>query len=133
MNQTRRRTLGFLLTGLVLAVGTPVYLAFTRGLEVYLIDPTLLLAQAFPYLLACAFWAPYRTPPATSIGLGLAIVLLVTAGLIYIPMLTGLFPMGGDMVALTFIGVDAVTTLAVLVVTAIAYALLYFHRQRTSR
>lgn len=133
MDRTRRRTLGLLLAGLLLAVGTPVYLAITRGLEVYLLHPVILVGQAVPYLLAAALWLPWRSRPATSIGQGLAGVLFVTAGLIYVPMLTGYLSTGGDMVGLAFIAIEAVTTLTLLLATAIAYGLLYWHRHHSRR
>ena len=130
MNAPRRRTLGLLLAGLLLAVLTPVYLAIALGLEGYLLHPAIFAAQAVPYLLAGALWLPCRTPPATSIGQGLSGLLLVSAGLLYIPMLTGLLSMGGDMVGLAFISISVVTVAAVLAVTVIAHSVLYIRRRR---
>jgi ABC-type xylose transport system permease subunit len=130
VNTRRRRTLGFLLVGLLLAVATPGYLAWSLGLEVYLLHPAIFAAQAVPYLLAGAFWLPFRTAPATSISQGLAGLLLIAAGILYVPMLTGLLPMGGDMVALAFALIDVVTLIFVLAVTAIAYLFLYADRRR---
>ena len=120
-----------LLAGLLLAVGTPVWLAYALGLEVYLLHPVILVLQAAPYLLAGALWLPRRTQPASSIGQWVAGALLAAALLLYVPMLTGLGPrLGGDMVALLFAGIDAVTALAVLLAAAIAHAALYVRRRR---
>ena len=134
MDATRRRTLGLLLAGLLLALATPGYLAFAHpGLRGYLLPPVLFAGQAAPYLLAAALWLPWRSPPATTIGLGLAGVLLLTAGLLYIPMLTGLVPMGGDMVGLAFVSIAAATALVLVVATLVAHGLLYLRRRRQSR
>ncbi len=47
MATPKRRTLCLLLGGLLLAIGTPVYLALARpGMRVYLLNPTIIAAQA---------------------------------------------------------------------------------------
>ncbi|MEW5977584.1 MAG: hypothetical protein AB1898_17460 [Acidobacteriota bacterium] len=128
VNLIRRRTAGLLLAGFLLAVGTPVYLASARGLGVYLLHPAIFVAQAAPYLIAAGLWLPCRSAPRALVGQGLAALLLLAAGVLYIPMLTGLVPVGGDMVALGFMVIDAITVLVLLVVTVVAHGLLYLRR-----
>jgi hypothetical protein len=122
--------------GLVLAVATPWYVGVSNGLETYLRHPAVFAMQAVPYLLAAALWLPVRTPRLQTIGLVVAWVMLVAAVLVYLPMLTGWFPMGGDMVALAFLFIEVVTVVVVLVVTLVAHVvvrLLLGHRGRDSR
>jgi hypothetical protein len=134
MDAVRRRTLGLLLAGLLLATGTPGFLALARpGLKLYLLHPVIFLGQAVPYLLAGALWLPCRSQPRTTIGRWLAGLLLLTAGVLYLPMLTGLLPMGGDMVGLLFITISAVTALAVLLVSGIAHGLISLRRSGESK
>lgn len=66
---------------------------------------------------------------ATTIAQALAGLLLLAAGVLYIPMLTGLTPLGGDMVGLLFVGISVVTTVSLFALSAGAYALLYFHHR----
>jgi hypothetical protein len=124
-----RRTLAWLAAGAAMSVGTPVYLAFAHGLEGYLLHPTLILAQAAPYLVAGAFWLPCRTPPLPRAGTWTAIVMFAAALVIYVPMLTGIVSTGGDMVALAFMAIDAVT-LAVLVLSIVLVHAVVFVRRR---
>lgn len=128
---TRRRTLALLLAALVLAVGTPGFLALARDdLRGYLLHPAIFVMQATPYLLAGAFWLPFRTKPATTVAQWIAGALLLAALLLYLPMVTGLLPTGGDMVGLTFVAITVVTISAIAVVTVVAWGLLYVRRRR---
>ena len=134
VNPTRRRTLGFLLAGALLAVGTTGYLALTRpGLQGYLLHPLIFASQAAPYLLAAALWLPWRSAPGATAGQVLAGLLLLSAALLYLPMLTGLFPVGGDMVGLGFIMFGGVTALGIVVATLVAHGILYLRRRGRAR
>jgi hypothetical protein len=126
------KTAALLGAGLVLAVATPWYVGVSNGLETYLHHPTLFAMQAAPYLLAAALWLPCRTPRLQTIGLVVAWVMLVAATLIYVPMVTGWFPMGGDMVALTFAVIDVVTVFPVLLVALVAHVVVRLRADRVS-
>jgi hypothetical protein len=129
----RRQTLCFLLGGLLLALGTPTYLALSRpGLETYLLHPYVLAAQVLPYLVAAGLWLPWRSPQATAIGQVLARLLFLAAVLLYLPMITGLWSTGSDMVGLAFFLIAAGTTMSLLVITLIAFGVLWL-RQRDHR
>jgi len=131
VDANRRRTVGLLLAGLLLAVGTPGLVGLVRpGVRFYLLQPPILLWQAIPYLLAGALWLPFRSPPGTTIGRRLAGLLLLTAGLLHVPMLIGIFPLGGDMVGMVFVYATILTTLAIVVTTLIAYGVLYLGRRK---
>ena len=133
MTTTKRRTLYFLLGGLLLSIGTPVYLGLARpGMAVYLLNPVVFAAQSLPYLLAAGLWLPWRSPRAGTIGQVLAGLLFLVAALLYIPMITGLWATGGDMVALGFFLIALGTSLSVLFVTLVAFAMLWL-RLRVSR
>jgi uncharacterized membrane protein len=130
LTPTKRRTLYFLVGGLLLALGTPAYLALARpGLKNYLLQPSILAAQALPYLVAAGLWLPWPSPRVTTIGQVLAGLLFLVAVLLYVPMLTGLWATGGDMVGLAFILIAAATTLSLLVVTLIAFGILWLRHR----
>lgn len=128
MNVSRRRILGLLVAALLLAVGTPAYLALSR-IGANLLHPEIFAAQTTPYLLAAAFWLPVRSAPALTAGQWVAGLLLLTAAVLYTPMLTGLVPMGGDMVGLVFIFTAGITLVVLVVATVIAHAVLYLRRR----
>jgi hypothetical protein len=133
MTTTKRRTLYFLLGGLLLSIGTPAYLGLARpGMAVYLLNPVVFAAQSLPYLLAAGLWLPWRSPRVGTIGQVLAGLLFVVAALLYIPMVTGLWTTGGDMVALGFFLIAIGTTLSLLLVTLVAFGMLWL-RQRIPR
>lgn len=130
---SRRRTLGLLLGALTLAVGTPGYLAVADPeLRGYLLHPAIFIVQAAPYLVAGMFWLPFRTKPATTVAQWVAGALLLAACLLYVPMLTGFVPMGGDMVGLAFVAITVATISAITVVTVVAWGLLYVRRRSES-
>jgi hypothetical protein len=131
LKANRRITAGLLCAGALLAAATPAFLVARDGaLRVYLIHPALFVMQVAPYLLAALLWLPCRSLPELAFGRVLAWMLLSVACVIYGSMLTGVVHPGGDMVAVLFGGIDAVTGLAVLVFSAIAHGVLYWHRRR---
>ena len=130
MTTTKQRTLYFLLGGLLLAIGTPIYLGLARpGMATYLLNPVIFAAQSLPYLLAAGLWLPWRSPRASAIGQVLAGLLFLVAALLYIPMVTGLWPTGGDMVGLGFFLIAIGTTLSILLVTLGAFGMLWLRRR----
>jgi len=130
MTTTKRRILYFLLGGLFLAIGTPAYLGLTRpGMSGYLLNPVVFAAQSLPYFLAAGLWLPWRSARASTIGQVLAGLLLLVASLLYIPMITGLWATGGDMVALGFFLIAIGTTVSLLLVSLVAFGILWL-RQR---
>jgi len=121
MIRSKRYAAGLLLAGLVLAVGTPIYLGLAAPhLSVYLLNPFILLSQPVPYLACAGLWLPWRVPAAAKIALILAGLLLLAALVLYVPMLWAPGAQGGDMVGFAFILISTVTTLALLVGSAIA-------------
>ena len=122
---TKRKTLYFLLGGLLLSIGTPTYLGLARpDVGFYLLQPTIFAVQSLPYLLAAGLWLPWGSPRASRIGQVLASLLFLVAVLLYIPMLTGLWPTGGDMVALGFFLIAIGTTLSILFITLVAFCMM---------
>ena len=120
---TRRQTLYFLLGGLLLAIATPAIVALTQpGARFYLLQPMIFGIQVVPYVVAAALWLPWRSPRTSRIGLLLARVLFAADLLLYLPVMTGLVPTGGDMIALGYLMLVAVTTASILVVTLAAFA-----------
>jgi hypothetical protein len=117
----QRYTAGLLLAGLILAVGTPIYLGLAAPhLSVYLLNPFILLCQPVPYLLCAGLWLPWRAPAAARIAMTLAGLLLLVALVLYLPMLWAPGAHGGDMIGFAFILISTVTSLGVLVGSAIA-------------
>ena len=120
----------FLIAGLVFSVGTPVTLALTQpSVAGYLVQPVIFIGAILPYLLGAALWLPSRTPRVSRIGLILSGVLALCSCLLYSAILIGLVPTGGDMMGFGFLVIDAVTTLALIVITLTAFALLRFRRR----
>jgi hypothetical protein len=121
MIRSKRYAGGLLLAGLTLAVGTPVYLGLAAPhLSVYLLNPFILLCQPVPYLLCAGLWLPWRALAAARIALILAGLLLLAALVLYLPMLWAPGAQGGDMIGFAFILIATVTSLGVLVGSAIA-------------
>jgi hypothetical protein len=80
MIRSKRYAGGLLLAGLVLAVGTPIYLGLAAPhLSVYLLNPFILLCQPVPYLACAGLWLPWRARAAARIALILAGLLLLAA------------------------------------------------------
>ena len=126
----RRNTLFWLLGATALAVGTPAVVGLTSSAaRFYLLQSYIFVVQAFPYLIAAALWLPWRSPDAVRIAQTLARALFYAAAVFYAAMLTGIFPIGGDMIGLGVILV-ALTTLALIVAaTIVAFALLWVRRR----
>jgi hypothetical protein len=130
MTATKRRTLYFLLGGLLLSIGTPAYLGVARpGMAVYLLNPLVFVAQCLPYLVAAGLWLPWRSARASTIGQVLAGLLFLVAAFLYIPMITGLWATGGDMVGFGFFLIAIGRTLSLLLVTLVVFVILWL-RQR---
>ena len=122
---------GLLLFGLVLAVGTPLYLGLAAPrLSVYLLNPVILLGQAVPYVVCAGLWLPWRVPATTKAALVLAGLLLTAALVLYLPMLWTPGGQGGDMIGLTFILISIATTLALFLGSGIAALWLRVRRRR---
>jgi hypothetical protein len=112
---------GLLLAGLTLAVGTPIYLGLAAPrLSVYLLNPVILLCQPVPYLVCAGLWLPWRALAAARIALVLAGLLLLAALVLYVPMLWAPGAQGGDMIGFAFMLISTVTTLGLLVGSAVA-------------
>jgi hypothetical protein len=130
---TRRRTLYLLLGGLLLSVGTPAYLALTRsGARFYLLHPAIFALQIIPYVLAAGLWLPWRSTRTRRIAVWLAGVLFFADVLLYVPILTGLLPTGGDMIALGFFMIAIVTTACILAATLAAFGVSWMRQRGTT-
>lgn len=121
MIRSKRYAGGLLLAGLVLAVGTPIYLGLAAPhLSVYLLNRFILLCQPVPYLACAGLWLPWRARAAARIALILAGLLLLAALVLYLPMLWAPGAQGGDMIGFAFILISTVTTLGIFLASAIA-------------
>jgi hypothetical protein len=121
MTRPKRYAVGLLLCGVVLAVGTPVYVAYAEpGLKGYLLHPAILLVQLAPYVLCAVLWLPWRAPRAASTAVTLSALLLLVAVVLYLPMLWAPGARGGDMIALAFAAISAATTAVLLFGSALA-------------
>lgn len=128
MIRLKRYAAGLLLAGLVLAVGTPIYLGLAAPhLSVYLLNPFILLCQLIPYLACAGLWLPWRAPATAKIAFILAGLLLFSALVLYLPMLWAPGAKGGDMIGFAFILITTITTLALFVGSAIAALGLWLH------
>lgn len=117
----KRSAGGLLLAGLILAVGTPLYIGLAAPhLSVYLLNPFIVLCQPVPYLVCAGLWLPWRARAAARIALALAGLLLVVALVLYVPMLWAPGAQGGDMIGFAFILISVWTTLGLLAGSAIA-------------
>lgn len=132
MTPPKRRTLYLLFGGLFLAIGTPVYLALARpGMRVYLLNPAIITAQAVPYFLAAGLWLPWSAPRAVAITQALAAVLFLVAVVLYVPMVTGLWITGGDMVGLGFLLIATCTAVILVVITLVAFGIQWWRKRAT--
>lgn len=129
---TRWRTLYLLLGSAALSVATPAIVAATQpSARFYLLQPVVFGAQVIPNLAAVALWLPWRSARARKVGLLLAKLLFVASVLFYVPILTGIVPTGGDMIALGYLLFAFVTLVAILVATAVAYTVSWLLARRT--
>lgn len=121
--RTKRRTLYLLVGSAVLSIGTPAIVAVTQpGARFYLLQSIVFGAQVIPNLVAAALWLPWRSARAAKVGLILAGLLFGASVLLYIPVLTGIVPTGGDMIALGYVLFAFVTVASILVATVVAFA-----------
>ena len=132
--RTKQKTLYFLLGSAALSIGTPAVVALLQpGARFYLLQPIVFGAQVIPNLVAAALWLPWRTARACKVGLILAGLLFGASVLFYVPMLTGIIPTGGDMIALGYLLFAFVTLVSILVVTAIAFAVSWMLGRRPNQ
>jgi hypothetical protein len=104
---------------------------FQPGARFYLLQPIVFGAQVIPNLVAAALWLPWRSARASKVALVLAGVLFVASALFYIPVITGLLPTGGDMIALGYVLFGFVTVISILVATVIGFAVSWILWRRT--
>ena len=131
---TKRRTVYFLAGTAALSIGTPAIVAATQpGARFYLLQPVIFGAQAIPNLVAAALWLPWRSARASNVGLLLAGLLFAASILFYVPILTGIVPTGGDMIALGYLLFAFVTLVSILVATAIGFILSWMLARRTNQ
>ena len=131
---TKQKTLYFLLGSAALSIGTPAVVAATQpGSRFYLLQTIVFGAQIIPNVVAAALWLPWRSPRASKVALVLAGVLFVASALFYIPIITGLVPTGGDMIALGYVLFAIVTLISILVATVIGFAVSWMLARRTNR
>lgn len=127
----KRHAIWLLAAGVVLALGTPLYLAYAAPhLSVYLLNPVILVGQTVPYVLCAGLWLPWRARSAATAALVLAALLLLGAVVLYLPMLWAPGTRGGDMIGFGFIAISIVTTGALLFGSAVA-AVVLWRRHRT--
>jgi hypothetical protein len=121
MSGAKRSAGGLLLAGLMLAVGTRLYIGLAAPhLSVYLLNPFIVVCQPVPYLVCAGLWLPWRALAVARIARVLAGLLLVVALVLYVPMLWAPGAKGGDMIGFAFILISVWTTLGLLVGSAIA-------------
>lgn len=132
--RTKVKTLYLLAGSAVLSIGTPAIVAATQpGARFYLLQPVVFGAQVVPNLVAAALWLPWRSARATKVGFILAGLLCGGSILFYLPILTGVVPTGGDMIALGYLLFAFVTLVSILVATVVAYIVSWMLERRTNR
>jgi hypothetical protein len=77
-----------------------------------------------------ALWLPWRSADLIRVAQLLARALFVAAALFYLTMLTGIFPVGGDMIGLGFILIALGTLALVVIGTGLGFALVWVRRRR---
>lgn len=130
MTRIKRYAVSFLLAGLVLAVGTPSYVAYAApDLAGYLLHPTIFLGQLVPYVLCAGLWLPWRAPEAATTAVILSGLLLLAGAIIYGPMLWAPRARGGDMIGLAFVALSVGTTAGVSFGSGVAFLVLWLRRR----
>ena len=133
MTHPRHHAAALLLAGLVLAVGTPIYVARAAPhLAGYLMHPALLLLQAMPYVVCAVIWLPWGARSAAISALTLAGLLFLASLIVYLPMLLAPGKQGGDMIGLAYVLVAGSMTAGVLIGSAVAGLVLWL-RARVGR
>ena len=113
-------------------MAAPVYIAqAVPDMAGYLIHPALLLGQPVPYVVCGALWLPWRDPATTMPALVLAAVLLLSAVIIYVPMMLAPAATGGDMIGVAYVAISAAMTMAVLLGSAVALLVVRLRRYRS--
>jgi hypothetical protein len=131
-SRLRRYAAALLATGLALAVGTPLYVAWSDPyLAGYVTAPAVLIMQAAPFATCAAIWLPWHSRPAALSGLILAALLwLATLALALRVVTSGRG--GGDMIGLWYALVPLLLTGGVLVGSGVAGVVLAL-RHRAGR
>ena len=129
--RTKQKTLYFLLGSALLSIGTPAVVALTQpGARFYLLQPMIFAGQVFPNLLAAGLWLPWRSARTERVGLRLAVLLFAASVLLYIPILTGILPTGGDMIGLGYILIALITTVSILAATLVGFGVSWMLAKR---
>jgi hypothetical protein len=130
MKHPKRCAVALLLGGLLLAVGTPAYIAYAApNLAGYLLRPTLFLGQLAPYVLCAGLWLPWRASGAATTAVILSGLLLLAGVILYVPMLWAPASHGGDMIGLAFVAISVGTTTALALASAVALLVLWLRRR----
>ena len=130
-NRTKQKTLYCLLGSALLSIGTPAVVAWTQpGARFYLLQPIIFAGQALPNLLAAGLWLPWRSARAERVGLRLAVLLFAASALLYIPVLTGILPTGGDMIGLGYILIALITMASILAATLVGFGVSWMLAKR---
>ena len=120
------RAATWLVVATALAVLTPLYVAWAAPMEaIYHRSGMVLLLQATPYAVCALLWLPASSPGAMKVFLRLSIVLFVAACALNAPWLLHPGP-AGDMVGLGYILICIVMTTAIVAISIIAYAALWW-------
>lgn len=128
----KRYAAASLVCALLIAVLTPAYVAHAEpSLARYLWHAPVFLMQAVPYAVCAAIWLPSRDRGAQKVALGLAILLLVVACVVYLPKWVHPEADVGDMVALLYVLICIATTGAVLAISLIAFGVLWWRKRRS--
>ena len=131
MLRAKKYALGCLIAGLALAMAAPAYVALAVPDRAgYLLHPALFLLQPVPYVLCGALWLPRRDPAAATTALVLAVVLLLSTVIAYVPMMWTPAARGGDMMGIMYVALSAAMTVAVLVGSAVAFLVIWLRRHR---
>jgi hypothetical protein len=130
----KQTTMMFLLGGIVLASGVPLYMALTvPRLNVgTLLSPVILFGQMIPYVLCAAIWLPWRGALAAWAGRLVSGILLAVSAALYLPALLNPQWLTGDMLGLAFILVVLWMSGGVVVVSAVAAIVWWIRSRRRS-
>ena len=130
MYPVKARAAAWLVAALVLAVLTPLYVSWAAPSEaVYHRNGMVLLLQVIPYVVCAALWLPTGNPSAMKVFLRLSMVLFLVACALNVPWLVRPGP-AGDMVGLGYILICIVMTTAIVAISGIAYAMLWWSGRR---
>jgi hypothetical protein len=130
MTPQKRVAAVFLLVGLLLSVGTPLWLSYRiEFLATYLMHPAVLAMQAVPYLLCAGLWLPWKARETGAPALVLSGLLLLGSAVFNLPMVVEPGRAAGDMISLAFMGVTLGATL-VLLAGSLPWAMFIWWRRR---